>query len=214
MWLQNRRDAGQKLASLLKKYRAEHPMVLGIPRGGVIVAAEVAKAFQVPLDILIVRKIGAPHNEEVAIGAVMPDGMAVLDTDIIEKLSIPDHYINRVIEEQTVEIKRRQHMYQGDKPMPSFERRTVILVDDGIATGYTIEAAIEGLRGHKPKAIILAAPVAPIDVVHRLRKKADEVIYLDTPDPFYAVGQFYQDFSKTSDEEVIQVLQDMAAIQA
>jgi putative phosphoribosyl transferase len=214
VWLQNRRDAGQKLAPLLKKYRAEQPIVLGIPRGGVIVAAEVAKALQAPLDILIVRKIGAPHNEEVAIGAVMPDGMAVLDTDMIAKLSIPDQYINRAIEEQTEEIKRRRHMYKGDKVMPSLESHTVILVDDGIATGYTIEAAVEGLRNQNPKAIILAAPVAPVEVVHRLRKITDEVVCLDTPEPFYAVGQFYQDFSQTSDKEVIEVLQDMTVIQA
>jgi putative phosphoribosyl transferase len=214
VWLENRRDAGQKLASLLKKYRADQPIVLGIPRGGVIVAAEVAKALQAPLDILIVRKIGAPHNEEVAIGAVMPDGMAVLDTNLIAKLAIPDEYINRAIEEQTVEIKRRRHMYKGDKVMPPLENHTVILVDDGIATGYTIEAAVEGLRNQKPKAIILAAPVAPVEVVHRLRKITDEVVCLDTPEPFYAVGQFYQDFSQTSDNEVIEVLQDMAVSQA
>jgi predicted phosphoribosyltransferase len=206
MLLQNRRDAGRKLASHLKSFAQEKPIVLGIPRGGVVVAGEVSKALEAPLYVCIVRKLGAPHNPEVAIGAVMPDGTAVLDTDIIDRLHIPQSYIDKVITEELKEIHRRQSLYQVQTGLPEMAEKTAILVDDGIATGYTIEAAVRGLRNLNPKAIIIAVPVAPGEVVDRLRGLADDVICLDTPEPFYAVGQFYEDFNQTNDEEVIKII--------
>lgn len=208
MLLENRIDAGEKLVPLLQKFKLKQPVVLAVPRGGVIVGAEVAKALRVPLDILIVRKIGAPFNPEVAIGAVLPDGSAVLDTVLIKKIKIDDQYVKQVIEDQTAEIHRRQRLYKGVEAMPSLAGKTVIIVDDGIATGYTMEAAILGLRKYGPQAIIVAAPVAPLEVVERLQKVADEVVCLDTPEPFYAVGQFYRHFTQTDDDEVIETLQN------
>jgi len=210
MWFEDRTDAGQKLAPLLQKFKMEQPVVLAVPRGGVIVGGEVARDLQIPLDILIVRKIGAPFNPEVAIGAVLPDGSAVLDTVLIKKANIADQYIKQVIEEQTAEIRRRQRLYKGTEEMPLLADKTVIIVDDGIATGYTMEAAILGLRKYKPQAIIVAVPVAPREIVERLQKVADEVVCLDTPEPFFAVGQFYQNFTQTSDDEVIRILQKRA----
>lgn len=209
MEFENRKDAGEKLAPLLKKYRNDRPIVMGIPRGGVIVAAEVAKSLGAPLDVLIVRKIGAPANAEVAIGAVMPDGSAVLDNALIEKWQISKEYIEKAIADQTVEIKRRQQLYQMQEHKLEFTHKTVILVDDGIATGYTIEVAVRGLRQYNPKFIVIAAPVAPVEVFARLQTVADEVLCIDIPEPFFAVGQFYQDFAQTTDEEVIDTLRTL-----
>lgn len=206
MWLQNRQDAGQKLAPLLKKYRSERPIVLGIPRGGVIVAAEVAQKLDAPLDVLIVRKIGAPTNEEVAIGAVMPDGSVVLDEELIKKWRISEEYIQKAAANQAVEIQRRQQLYRRPGHTLELTEKTVILVDDGIATGYTMEAAVRGLRKYSPKAIVIAVAVAPREVIARLQQVADAVVCLDTPEPFFAVGQFYKEFDQTSDEEVIDTL--------
>lgn len=206
MWFENRKDAGQRLALLLEKYRNDRPIVLGIPRGGVIVAAEVAKSLGVFLDVLIVRKIGAPTNAEVAIGAVMPDGSAVLNKELIDKWQISEVYIEKAIADQTGEIKRRQQLYHRQERSMELTNKTIILVDDGIATGYTIEVAVRGLRQYNPQFIIIAAPVAPLEVMARLQQVADEVICLDTPEPFFAVGQFYQDFNQTTDEEVIETL--------
>jgi predicted phosphoribosyltransferase len=209
MRLQNRQDAGQKLAPLLKEYRSERPIVLGIPRGGVIVAAEIAQTLGAPLDVLIVRKIGAPTNEEVAIGAVMPDGSVVLDEGLISKWRIPQEYIQKAAANQAEEIQRRQQLYRRPGHTPELTEKTVILVDDGIATGYTMEAAVRGLRKYKPKAIVIAVAVAPREVIARLQQVADAVVCLDTPEPFFAVGQFYKEFDQTSDEQVIDTLHRM-----
>lgn len=208
MLLQNRTEAGQKLALLLEEYQNERLIVFGIPRGGVVVAAEVAKKLGAPLDVLIVRKIGAPGHEETAIGAVMPDGTTILDEEMIVRWRIPQEYINNAVATQLGEIKRRQKLYQQKAQDLDIKEKTVILVDDGIATGYTIEAAICGLRKYAPKAVIIAAAVAPAEVVSRLRQSADEVVCLATPEPFFAVGQFYRDFAQTSDEEVIELLRE------
>lgn len=209
MLLQNRAEAGQKLAMLLEEYQNERLIVFGIPRGGVVVAAEVAKKLGAPLDVLIVRKIGAPGHEETAIGAVMPDGTTILDEERIARWRIPQEYINNAVATQIGEIKRRKKLYQQKAQDLDIKEKTVILVDDGIATGYTIEAAICGLRKYAPKAVIIAAVVAPAEVVSRLRQSADEVVCLATPEPFFAVGQFYRDFAQTSDEEVIELLREI-----
>lgn len=209
MLLQNRKDAGKKLAPLLEKFRGEQPIVFGIPRGGVIVAAEVAQELDAPLEVLIVRKIGAPMNEEVAIGAVMPDGSAVLDEDIIGKWQISSEYIQKSVASQFAEIQRRQQLYRSRKCASELTEKTVILVDDGVATGYTMEAAARGIRRYNPRAIVIAVAVAPREVIARLQKAADEVVCLETPEPFFAVGQFYKEFDQTSDEEVIETLRRM-----
>lgn len=206
MQLLNRQDAGKKLALLLQKYRNEEPFVLGIPRGGVIVAVEVARSLAAPLDVLIVRKIGAPMNAEMAIGAVMPDGSAFLDETLIRKWQISDAYIQKEVAAQVGEIERRLQLYRSTEGELKLVDKTAILVDDGIATGHTIEAAVRGLRQYNPRAIIVAAAVAPSEVAMRLRQVADDVICLATPEPFFAVGQFYHDFAQTSDDEVIDAL--------
>lgn len=208
MLLQNRAEAGQKLALQLAKYKNEAPVVFGIPRGGVVVAAEVAKKLGAPLDVLIVRKIGAPGQEETAIGAVMPDGTTLLDEEMIALRRIPREYIDNAVAMQIEEIKRRKKLYQRKERALDIKEKTVILADDGIATGYTIEAAIRGLRRYAPRTVIVAAAVAPAEVVSRLRQSADEVVCLATPEPFFAVGQFYRDFAQTSDEEVIALLRE------
>lgn len=209
MLLRNRQDAGQKLALRLSKLCTRQPIVLGIPRGGVVVAAEVAKELGAPLDVLIVRKIGAPTNAEIAIGAVMPDGSAVLNKELINNWRISKEYIQKAVADQVEEIKRRQQLYERPEGMLSLAGKTVILVDDGIATGYTIEAAVCGLRSHNPQAIIIAVAVAPGAIMTRLQQIADKVVCLDTPEPFFAVGQFYQEFAQTTDEEVLATLRMM-----
>ncbi|MEM5767310.1 MAG: phosphoribosyltransferase family protein [Bacillota bacterium] len=209
MILESREEAGQKLALLLEKYQKESPVVLGIPRGGVVVAAEVAKKLGAPLDVLIVRKIGAPGHEETAIGAVMPDGTTLLNEELIARWRIPEEYISNAVAVQIREIRRRKELYQRQAQNLELKDKTVILADDGIATGYTIEAAIRGLRKYAPKAVIVAAAVAPAAVISRLRQSADEVVCLDTPEPFLAVGQFYRHFAQTGDEEVIKLLREI-----
>lgn len=209
MILDSREEAGQKLALLLEKYQKDSPIVLGIPRGGVVVAAEVAKKLGAPLDVLIVRKIGAPGHEETAIGAVMPDGTTLLNEELIARWRIPEEYISNAVAVQIREIRRRKELYQRQAQNLKLKDKTVILADDGIATGYTIEAAIRGLRKYAPKAVIVAAAVAPAAVISRLRQSADEVVCLDTPEPFLAVGQFYRHFAQTGDEEVIKLLREI-----
>ncbi len=209
MILDSREEAGQKLALLLEKYQKDSPVVLGIPRGGVVVAAEVAKKLGAPLDVLIVRKIGAPGHEETAIGAVMPDGTTLLNEELIARWRIPEEYISNAVAVQIREIRRRKELYQRQAQNLKLKDKTVILADDGIATGYTIEAAIRGLRKYAPKAVIVAAAVAPAAVISRLRQSADEVVCLDTPEPFLAVGQFYRHFAQTGDEEVIKLLREI-----
>lgn len=212
--LRNRKEAGQRLAALVMKYRNTQPVLFGIPRGGVIVAAEIAKSLHARLHVLIVRKIGAPGNSEVAIGAVMPAGTTIMDKDAIRRWEISREYIEKAVAEQLIEIKRRQLLYQGAEGTPELAGKTVILVDDGIATGYTVMAAVQGLRIYKPREIIIAAAVAPEDVVKKLQQVADEVICLDIPEPFYAVGQFYEEFNQTTDEEVIDTMREINQLQA
>ncbi len=203
----NRRDAGQQLAAKLTAYKDKPDViVLGIPRGGVVVAAQVARALNVPLDIFITRKIGAPFNHELALGAVASDGTVVLDEPLIHELRVPRRLIERETEIQKREIRRRLELFRKDRPALALENKTVIVVDDGIATGSTIIAALRALRHSGPACLVLAVPVAPVQAVSQLRAECDELVLLDTPEPFMAVGFFYEDFEQVTDEEAVNLL--------
>jgi putative phosphoribosyl transferase len=206
----NRADAGRQLVPRLMPYAAQHPVVLALPRGGVPVAFEVAKALQAPLDLIFVRKIGAPGHAEFGIGAVV-DGahpQVVLNEDALGHVAVPPGYIEGETQQQLQEIeRRRQHYLAGRRPV-DVEGRVAIVVDDGIATGGTVRAALKGLSCARPARLILAVPVAPRDTIERLRTEADEVICLMTPEEFYAVGEHYDDFAQTSDREVTTLLDE------
>lgn len=208
----DRREAGRRLAEHLQKFAVLHPLVLALPRGGVPVAFEIAAALQAPLDILIVRKIGAPGHSEYGIGAVV-DGnepQLVLNEEAMSVVNASPAYIEAEKQRQLIEIERRRKAYLGNRrPLPVRDR-TVILVDDGIATGGTVKAALKALRKAGARRIILAVPVAPQDVVETLQSEADEIVCLSTPHPFYAVGLHYTNFDQTSDEEVIRFLKASA----
>ncbi len=208
MTFKNRKDAGRKLAARLLQYKQYEPVVLALPRGGVPVAYEVAQALDAPLDVIVVRKLGAPGQPELGIGAVV-DGdhpQSVLNEDVMSMLDVSDEYLHREVELELQEIRRRQAKYRGGRPPVQTEGRTVIVVDDGIATGGSMRAALRGLRRVRPQRLILAAPVAPPETIESLQSEADDVVCLSTPVSFRAVGQFYDDFTQTTDEEVIRLL--------
>ncbi|MBI2122694.1 MAG: phosphoribosyltransferase [Armatimonadetes bacterium] len=206
MIFQDRREAGQQLAEALAHYRDRQPVVLAIPRGGVVVGYEVAKALGAPLDVVIPRKLRAPYNPELAIGAVAHDGSVFLDSPLVSHLDVTDEYLREETARQLEEIRRRMQLYRGDRPAPVLEGTTSIIVDDGIATGSTMVAALRATRAARPAGLVAAIPVAPAEGVAMLRREADDVICLHTPPMFYAVGQFYMDFAQTDDEEVIALL--------
>jgi predicted phosphoribosyltransferase len=206
----DRTDAGQQLAPLLAVYREEHPVVLGLPRGGVPVALVIARALGAPLDVLVARKLGAPGHPELGIGAVAP-GATVLDQGAIRFLRIPDSYITQTPLQETAELERREQVYREGRSPAVVEGKTVILVDDGLATGVTARAAIASLRNRNPKRIVFAAPVCAPETVIRLRKEADAVVCLTCPPDFQAVGLWYRDFSPTSDAEVLSCLRQLPA---
>lgn len=201
-------EAGRRLAQRLAylKDKAKEVIVLAVPRGGVVVGAEIAQALGAPLDVYITRKIGAPGNEELAIGAIAGDGTVILDEAIARSTGAGDRYIAQETERQRQEIARRLKRYRGERPWPILKDKTVILVDDGVATGSTTLAALRALRKQAPAQLILAVPVGPPDSIERLSREADAVICLATPEPFWAVGRFFADWSQTSDEEVIALL--------
>lgn len=206
----DRADAGRQLVPRLMAYAADDVVVLALPRGGVPVAFEVAKALRAPLDLIFVRKIGAPGHAEYGLGAVV-DGahpQVVLNEEALSFVSVPSGYIEEETRRQLQEIeRRRQHYLAGRQPV-DVRNRVAIVVDDGIATGSTVRAALKGLAQARPARLILAVPVAPKDTVNRLKAEADEVICLMTPEPFYAVGQHYDDFRQTSDREVTTLLDE------
>jgi len=206
MFFLNRKDAGEKLSRALMKYKSENVVVLGIPRGGVVVAAEVAEGLGAPLDVIIPRKIGAPHNPEVAIGAVSQDGTVIKDEAMVQILGISDNQIQALAERVSGEITRRVNTYRSGRPGLELKDKTVIVVDDGIATGFTVQAALKSVRNANPRRLVLAVPVAPADTVEMLQEQVDELVCLHTPELFYAVGQFYLDFDQTSDQEVMNLL--------
>jgi len=202
----DRNDAGRQLAERLTSYRKENPVVLAIPRGGAVVAGEIAKALDAPLTLIIPRKIGAPYDPEFAIGAVAEDGSIVLDEETVSSLGVSAEYIEAEKKAQIEEIKRRKQAY-GAKDI-ELKGRVVILVDDGIATGSTILAAVKSIRTRDPKKIVVAVPVAPQEAVSELKKQVEEVVCLHAPAYFGAVGYFYKDFSQTSDAEVMSILRE------
>ena len=207
MIFSNRVEAGRKLASELVDFLDNRSVIiLAIPRGGVVVGYEVARKLKVPLDIIIPRKIGAPSNPELAIGAVTEDGTAILDEKLVGYLNVPRRYIEEESERQRKEIERRLKAYRGDVPYPTLTNRIVIVVDDGVATGSTIKAALASLRRRKVKQVVIAVPVGPAETIKELEEKADHVVCLFAPEEFYAIGQFYQNFDQTTDEEVIRLL--------
>ncbi len=203
----DRVEAGKKLASKLMDFLGNRRViVLAIPRGGVVVGYEVAHKLKVPLDIIIPRKIGAPSNPELAIGAVTEDGAAILDKKLVRYLNVSRSYIEEESEKQLKEIKRRLKVYREDIPYPNLTNHIVIIVDDGAATGSTILAALASLRKRKAKQIVIAVPVGPADTIKKFEEKADRVVCLFAPEEFYAIGQFYENFDQTTDEEVIRLL--------
>jgi len=181
--------------------------VLAVPRGGVVVGYEVARALNAPLDLVITRKIGAPENPELAIGAVAEDGTYLLDNSLVDMLNVPKGYVESEVERQKAEIKRRLKTYRGDEPSVEIIGHNVILVDDGVATGATLRAALLSLQNRGAKTVTVAVPVGPQDTIQKLQKEADRVVCLATPEPFYAIGEFYADFNQTSDEEVIKLIE-------
>jgi predicted phosphoribosyltransferase len=213
MMFEDRIDAGRRLAGALLHLKDTRPVVLALPRGGVPVAAEIARALSAPLDLVLVRKIGAPFQPELAIGAIAEAGAGeaaapelVTDPDLIRQLGVPEDYVEETRQEALVEIARRQDLYRGGRTPPDLAGRTVILVDDGIASGATMRAALRAVRRRKPGRLVLAVPVAPRDSLNELGKEADEILCLSVPRDFYAVGQFYRDFRQTGDSEVTALL--------
>jgi len=202
----DRKEAGRRLAEKLLKFKNQNPLVLGIPRGGVVVAGEVASALEAPLDVIIPRKIGAPFNEELAVGAVAPDGTVLYDENALRCLGLDEKMLQKQISRALDEIKRRLRLYRGDEEPLACKGRTVIVVDDGIATGFTVQAALRSLRRQAPARLVLAVPVAPREGAARLKPVVDEFVCLLIPEVFYAVGQFYENFRQTADEEVISIL--------
>jgi putative phosphoribosyl transferase len=203
----DRSEAGQKLAAQLQAYaNCDNVLVLALPRGGVPVAYEVARALNLPLDICLVRKLGVPGHQELAMGAIASGGVRVFNYDVIRWLSISEEAIEGVATRELRELQRRERAYRGDRPLPDIRDRTVILIDDGLATGATIRAAIAALRSQQPKEIIVAVPVAPSSLCQDLEAEVDRVVCLATPEPFYAIGLWYENFAQTSDDRVRELL--------
>lgn len=208
----NRTEAGQILATKLKAFaNRTDVIVLGLPRGGVPVALEVAKALYLPLDVCLVRKLGVPGDKELAMGAIASDGVRVLNYDIVSNLGISSNKIDEAAARELRELQRRDRAYRGNRPSPNFKDRTVMLVDDGIATGASMRAAITVLREEQPRSIIVAIPVAPSSICDELRSEVDQLVCLMTPEPFYSVGLWYDYFSPTTDEEVSKLLAEQWA---
>jgi predicted phosphoribosyltransferase len=201
----DREDGGRQLAERLVRYQAVHPLVLGLPRGGVVVAYEVATALGAPLDVFVARKIGAPGNPEYAIGAIAP-GVTIINSNVVADLGIPVSYIEATVAREQEELERRVRAYRGDRPTEPVAGRTVIVVDDGLATGATAAAALESLRKQGPERLVFAAPVVAPGSATALRGRADEVVWVLAPTLFHAVGEFYDDFRATTDEEVVELL--------
>ncbi|MEA5507150.1 phosphoribosyltransferase [Halotia wernerae UHCC 0503] len=208
----NRTEAGQMLARHLAAYANQDVLVLGLPRGGVPVAFEVAKALNAQLDIYLVRKLGVPGRKELAMGAIASGGVRVLNHEIVNWLGIDRKTIDQVATQELQELQRRDCAYRGDRPQPKIKNRTVILIDDGIATASTMRAAIAALREQQPRHIVVAIPVAPPSTCEQLRTEVDEVICLTTPESMYAIGLWYEDFSQTTDAEVRDLLARWSAI--
>lgn len=211
MLFRNRQQAGEQLAARLQPWSlATNTIILALPRGGVVLGATVAEKLQLPLDIIVPRKIGAPGNAEFAIGAITEDGQQLLNP-AVPPSHIDERYLQKTIQAEVTEAQRRVQLYRGDRAPLQLPGKTAVLVDDGIATGLTMLAAIQSARKRGAKKIIVAVPVAAKDSIASIQSQADEVICLATPEPFYAVGQWYEEFDQVSDEEVIARLRSTAA---
>ncbi|MGQ0562669.1 MAG: phosphoribosyltransferase [Gemmatimonadota bacterium] len=204
----NRSDAGRRLGAALAKYATrDDVIVLGLPRGGVPVAFEVANAIGAPLDVFVVRKLGLPGHEELAMGAIASGGVRLLNEEVVGMYHVSDRDLERVTRQEQQELERREKQYRGEQPFPGLEGKTVVIVDDGLATGSTMRAAVEALRKRGAARIVVAVPVAAPETCEALATVADEIVCAETPEPFYAVGLWYEDFSQTSDEEVHDILE-------
>jgi putative phosphoribosyl transferase len=207
MLYKDRKEAGQRLAAGLSNYANRTDLiVLGLPRGGVPVAYEVASALNAPLDVFVVRKLGLPGNEELAMGAIASGGIRVLNEEVLAYLRDPESALADVTEKETRELELREQKYRDNRPFPDLLDRTVILVDDGLATGSTMKAAVKAVRQKNPRRLVVAVPVSARSTCREVREEVDDIVCLEMPEPFYAVGQAYIDFSPTSDQEVRELL--------
>ena len=211
----NRTDAGRRLAAALTRYAGrQNLLVLALPRGGVPVGFEVASALRAPLDVILVRKLGVPGHEELAMGAIASGGVRIVSQDVVASLGIPDWVIAAAAASEEHELARREHAYRDDLPSPPIAGRTVLLVDDGLATGSTMRAAAAAVRSQGPERVIVAVPVAPAETCASLRAEVDEVVCLFSPAPFISVGMSYENFSQITDEEVRTLLERAATVRA
>ena len=209
---QNRTEAGRRLAAALGRYAGRNDvLVLGLPRGGVPVAFEIASALDAPLDVFIVRKLGLPGHEEFGIGAIAHGGMRIVDDSVLRAYGVDADTLDRITSRELRELERREQLYRDGRPFPAIENRIVILVDDGLATGSTMRAAVAALREKHPREIVVAVPVGARETCASMATLADEVVCLETPDPFYAVGLWYVNFEQTEDQEVHELLERAAA---
>jgi putative phosphoribosyl transferase len=203
----DRRDAGRKLARKLGRFRGEETVVLALPRGGIPVGYEVARQLGAPLEVFVVRKLGAPGHEELAMGAIASGGAVVFNEEVIEALGISQEQIQNAAIHETAELRRREARYRRGRRLPNLRGRTVLIVDDGLATGSTMRAAVLAVRELDPARVVVAVPVGAAQTCQAMSSEADDVICVATPEPFYGVGRFYFDFSQTSDEEVVTLLE-------
>jgi predicted phosphoribosyltransferase len=202
----DRRDAGMQLADFINNKDCSYDLILALPRGGVPVAYEIAKKLNLPLDVFIVRKLGVPGHEEVAMGAIATGGVFILNEDLIAKLNINQTQIENIRNKELNELNRREALYRHNKPLPSFENKNIILVDDGVATGSSMKAAILALKSHHPASITIAIPVAERSSLKELSQLVDDTVCLLVPELFYGVGQWYEDFPQLTDQEVCNLL--------
>lgn len=209
----DRTQAGRLLAAQLTAYaNRDDVLVLGLPRGGVPVAYEVARALDAPLDVYVVRKLGAPGQEELALGAIASGGVRVLNQDVVRALRIDEASIDAIAAREQVELERREKLYRGDRQLPAVAQRTVILVDDGLATGATMRAAVQSLRQLGPRRLVVAVPTGAPETCADLEREVDELLCLITPEPFYGVGLWYDHFTQTPDAEVTRLLREAARL--
>jgi putative phosphoribosyl transferase len=204
----DREQAGKALGRSVKELADKDAVVLAIPRGGVVVGREVAKAIGAALDVIVTRKIGAPGEPEYALGAVTQSGEVILDERAIELLHVGRDYLDKEAANQREEVKDRMRRFRGDRPFPSLKGKVVVIVDDGIATGNTVLAALRSVKMQGPRSVIVAVPVGPAETIAKLTNEADEVVCLETPEPFFAIGQFYSEFPQVEDDEVRQILKN------
>lgn len=212
MLYKDRHDAGVQLAEKLLKYKNENPFIVALPRGGVVLGYEIAKVLNAPLDIIVARKIGAPPQPELGVGAIAPNNVRLLNLGLIQTLNISEHTLEQIIEEETAEMNRRIKLYRGKLPQPDLSDKTVIIVDDGIATGISDKAAILAVKKKNPKKIVLAVPVCPSNTADKFRKYVDDFLCLNEQINFYAVGVYYENFDQVSDEEVVNLLNEARRI--